>query len=142
MCDFSLQHAKSRSAVQADKLISHNFGRGTNGFKPADEDVVGLENATAVCILPGTELAFEKPIKLRWSYDSDNCIDEKFTTAIFRQVNKDQLTTHHDCLEFPNGEQRLLTYLEAGQLCTVLQLPAAPKTAEEVEEQRRAQYVG
>jgi hypothetical protein len=28
-----LQHAKSRPAVVADKLVSHNFGRGTIGFK-------------------------------------------------------------------------------------------------------------
>jgi hypothetical protein len=66
MCDFSLQHAKSRPAVVADKLVSHNFGRGTIGFKSVD-DPIG--DATAVCILPGTELAFDEPIKLRWSSD-------------------------------------------------------------------------
>ena len=66
MCDFSLQHAKSRPAVVADKLVSHNFGRGTIGFKSV-ADPVG--DATAVCILPGTELGFDKAIKLRWSYN-------------------------------------------------------------------------
>ena len=39
MCDFSLQHAKSRPAVVADKLVSHNFGRGTVGFKQADAPI-------------------------------------------------------------------------------------------------------
>src|SRR5215469_3355011 len=43
----------------ADKLVSHNFGRGTIGFKSVD-DPIG--DAIAVCILPGTELAFDEPI--------------------------------------------------------------------------------
>jgi hypothetical protein len=141
MCDFSLQHAKSRPAVVADKLVSHNFGRGTIGFKPVD-DPIG--DATAVCILPGTELAFEKPIKLRWSYDEGKGIEGRFTTAIFRQKDKDKdkPNVHHDVLEMPDGGQVLLTHLEEGQNATVLQLPAAPKTEKEAEEQKRAEYVG
>jgi hypothetical protein len=42
----------------------------------------------------------------------------------------------------PTGEQILLTYLEKGQHATVLQLPAAPQTEKEAEEQKRAEYVG
>jgi hypothetical protein len=139
MCDFSLQHAKSRPAVVADKLVSHNFGRGTIGFKSGD-DPIG--DATAVCILPGTELAFDKPIKLRWFSDEGKSIDGRFTTAIFRQKDKDKPYVHHDVLEMPDGQQVFLTHLEEGQNATVLQLPAAPKTAEEAEEQKRAEYIG
>ena len=102
MCDFSLQHAKSRPAVVADKLVSHNFGRGTIGFKSVD-DPIG--DATAVCILPGTELAFDKPIKLRWSYYEGKGIECQFTTAIFRQRDKDKPNVHHDVLEMPDGQQ-------------------------------------
>jgi hypothetical protein len=47
-----------------------------------------------------------------------------YKTAIFRQINKDKRNTHHDALEFPNGEIVLLTYLVRGQQATVLQLPA------------------
>lgn len=144
MCDFSLQHAKSRPAVVADKLVSHNFGRGTIGFKPADEtlgDAGGYTN-TAVCILPGTELAFDAPIKLRWSYDENRELDGVFTTAIFRQRDKDKPNVHHDVLEMPNGKQILLTWLDEGQHATVLQLPAAPRNDVEREEQRRAEFVG
>jgi hypothetical protein len=36
----------------------------------------------------------------------------------------------------------LLTCLSEGQQATVLQLPAEPRTAVEVEAQRRAAYVG
>ena len=139
MCDFSLQHAKSRPAVVADKLVSHNFGRGTIGFKSVD-DPIG--DATAICILPGTELAFDKPIKLRWSYYEGKGIERQFTTTIFRQRDKDKPNVHHDLLEMPDGQQVLLTHLEEGQNATVLQLPAAPKTEKEAEEQKRAEYVG
>jgi hypothetical protein len=139
MCDFSLQHAKSRPAVVADKLVSHNFGRGTIGFKSVD-DPIG--DATAVCILPGTELAFEKPITLRWSCDEGKNIEGRFTTAIFRQRDKDKPSVHHDVLEMPDGQQILLTALEEGQYATVLQLPTAPTTEKEAEEQKRAEYAG
>ena len=139
MCDFSLQHAKSRPAVVADKLVSHNFGRGTIGFKSVD-DPVG--DATAVCILPGTELGFDKAIKLRWSYNAGKSFEGQFTTAIFRQRAKDKPNVHHDVLEMPDGQQVLLTHLEEGQNATVLQLPAAPKTEKEADEQKRAEYVG
>jgi hypothetical protein len=139
MCDFSLQHAKSRPAVVADKLVSHNFGRGTIGFKSVD-DPVG--DATAVCILPGTELGFDKAIRLRWSYNEGKSFEGQFTTAIFRQRDKDKPNVHHDVLEIPDGQQVLLTHLEEGQNATVLQLPAAPKTEKEADEQKRAEYVG
>jgi hypothetical protein len=139
MCDFSLQHAKSRPAVVADKLVSHNFGCGTVGFKSVD-DPIG--DATAVCILPGTELAFDSPIKLRWPSDESRSIQGRFTTAIFRQRDKDKPNVHHDVLEMPDGQQILLTLLEEGQNATVLQLPAAPKTEQEAEEQKRAEYIG
>ena len=54
-----------------------------------------------------------------------------YRTAIFRQINKDKRATHHDALEFPNGEIVLLTTLVEGQQATVLQLPAAPEKAQE-----------
>ena len=55
-----------------------------------------------------------------------------YKTAIFRQVNKDKAYTHHDALEFPNGEIVLLTTSAAGQQATVvLQLPAEPQKPQE-----------
>jgi len=50
MCDYSLEHVKSRPAEVGDKLTTSNFGRGTHGFA-ASEDA-----SVAVCVLPGTEL--------------------------------------------------------------------------------------
>jgi hypothetical protein len=63
-------------------------------------------------------------------------------TAIFRQINKEKVATHHDALEFPDGQVVLLTSLCEGQQATVLQLPAEPKTGVEFEAQRRAAYAG
>jgi hypothetical protein len=64
------------------------------------------------------------------------------TTAIFRQINKDEPRTHHDALEFPDGQIVLLTDVFEGQEATVLQLPAQPATAAEAEAQRRVAHVG
>ena len=56
MCDYSLNNVKSRSAKVGDKLTTRNFGTGTRGFA-APEDAT-----TAVCVLPGTELAFSQEV--------------------------------------------------------------------------------
>jgi hypothetical protein len=66
----------------------------------------------------------------------------KHTTAIFRQVNKDNTRTHHDALEFPDGLMVLLTDVFEGQQATVLQLPAQPVTAAEIKPQERVRHVG
>jgi hypothetical protein len=66
----------------------------------------------------------------------------RYTTAIFRQINKQSPDTHHDAVEFPDGHTVLLTSLREGQLATVLQLPAQPAISAEAEEQTRAAYVG
>jgi hypothetical protein len=64
------------------------------------------------------------------------------TTAIFRQINKQRVAAHHDALEFADGQIVLLTLLAGGQQATVLQLPAEPKCAGDLEKQKRATYVG
>src|SRR5271167_117461 len=137
MCDFSLQSVRSRPAKVADKLVTRDFGTGTRGFAAADD--LGV----AVCVLPGTELAFAGEVAclpvslLGWKTKTIN-----HQTAIFRQVNKDRSAAHHDALEFPDGRTVLLTLLCEGQQATVLQLPAQPKTTEEAAHQRRVDYVG
>ncbi len=129
MCDYSLQHVRSRPAKVADKLVTRNFGTGTRGFcSPGDPN-------TAVCVLPGTELAFEQPIEANVSAGSHR-------TAVFRQVNKTVPHTHHDALELPSGQMLLLTGLSEGQVATVLQLPAEPRTVEEAEQQSRVFVAG
>jgi hypothetical protein len=137
MCDYSLHHVKSRSAKVGDKLTTRNFNTGTGGFAAPEDATI------AVCILPGTELAFSKEVRhaspnfFRWRAQTIN-----FKTAIFRQINKDVPRAHHDALEFPDGTCVLLTSLVEGQEATVLQLPAQPRTPAEEAAQRRIVYVG
>lgn len=138
MCDFSLQRVKSRAAKIADKLVSCNFGTGTLGFAEH-----GGPKDVAVCILPGTELAFDGDnVRLIPSIFSSKIGPIRHRTAIFRQVNKDKPSCHHDALEFPDGRIVLLTMLYRGQIATVLQLPASPKNQAEAEEQKRVEYAG
>ena len=137
MCDYSLHSVKSRPAKVGDKLTTRNFNTGTRGFA-APEDA-----KTAVCVLPGTELAFAKSVKcslrglFAWKV---TMVDH--TTAIFRQINKNNPHIHHDALEFPDGQIVLLTDVFEGQEATVLQLPAQPATASEAKVEERAAYVG
>jgi hypothetical protein len=137
MCDFSFKSVRSPPAKVGDKLVTRDFGTGTRGF--ADVDDLGM----AVCLLPGTELAFAGEVAcspaglLGWKTKTIN-----HQTAIFRQVNKEKLAAHHDALEFPDGRTVLLTLLDEGQAASVLQLPAQPKTEAEAREQERVGFVG
>jgi hypothetical protein len=136
MCDYSITNVKSRPAAVGDKLRTTNFGTGTRGFA-APEDAT-----SAVCVLPGTELAFATPISvfLNGYYIEAKQLEHK--TAIFRQINREQAHMHHDAVEFPDGQLVLLTHLKGGQDATVLQLPATPKSEVEAREQGRVAYAG
>jgi hypothetical protein len=136
MCDFSLHHVKSRPAKVGDKLTTRNFNTGTCGFA-APED-----STTAVCILPGTELAFSAEVIYASRLFGWKTRTISSRTAIFRQINKHAPLVHHDALEFPDGTFVLLTYLHEGQQATVLQLPAQPRTPAEAKAQTRVLYVG
>jgi len=113
MCDYSLQNVRTRPAQVGDRLTTRLFNITTRGFS-ASEDA-----SVAVCVLPGTELSFAHEVQRAWPHP---VIHHK--TAIFRQINLDRRRTHHDALEFPDGQIALLTNLQEGQLAMVLQIPA------------------
>ena len=127
MCDYSLQSVATRPAKVGDKLKTVQFRNSfTRGFAAIEEPNV------AVCLLPGTELAFENEIEyegglhlLVMNWGGSGKIKEK--VARFRQVNIDKPHVHHDALEFPNDKIVLLTRLLEGQKATVLQLPMRPR---------------
>lgn len=110
MCEYSLHSVASRPAKAGDELLTTKFSHSeTRGFSAIGEPNV------AVCLLPGTEVAFEEEAqcshpfarlmpKLRFGK-----LGEKL--ARFRQVNIDDPNTHHDALEFANGKIVLLTRL-------------------------------
>ena len=129
MCDYSLEHVASRPAKVGDKLVSTSFGNSaTRGFAAVGEP------DTAVCLLPGTEIAFEKEVECDDSYGLfTRRMRQK--VARFRQIDMDKLHMHHDALEFPDGRYVMVTRLSRGQHATVLQLPARPQ-AEKTPAQR------
>jgi hypothetical protein len=127
MCDYSLEHLASRPAKVGDKLVTTHFKHTpTGGFCAVGEPNI------AVCLRPGTEMAFEREIEnLSGFWMRPKKLGSK--VARFRQVNQGCQTMHHDALELPNGQIVLLTHLREGQFATVIQLPAEqPETAERI----------
>jgi hypothetical protein len=109
-----------RPAEASEVLVSSKFpGTHTRGF------VSPAEPTVAVCLRPGTELAFERNAVMqgalfRWKIGA--------TLARFRQTDLDKPAQHHDALEFSNGKIVKLTDLVPGQRVRVLQLPAERAT--------------
>jgi hypothetical protein len=130
MCDYSLENVLSRPATVADRLVTTTFSNTiTRGFAAADDI------NTAVCLMPGTELAFEQPVEY------DHPVTHRRTlagaaTARFRDITPLDPHAHHDALEFPDGLLVPLTRLVPGQRASVLQLPA--RAVEVVEQAEQA----
>jgi len=142
MCDYSLHGVNSRPAKVSDRLVTTQFRNTiTAGFSE-----IGKSNV-AVCLLPGTEISFEREVEraptafqLLLFRKSGRKIPQKL--ARFRQVNMDNPCTHHDALEFPDGQIVLLTHLRPGQCATVLQLPVQQKVAVDAQPRARVANPG
>ena len=82
----------------------------------------------AVCLLPGTELAFEQDVKYDrgWIWTRTT----SFRVAKFGVVEPNVPRRHHDAVEFPDGSNVLVTLLVEGQRATVLQLPVVHQISE------------
>jgi hypothetical protein len=130
MCDYSLHLVASRPAKVGDKLVTTKFNNSlTRGFAAVGEPHV------AVCLLPGTEVAFQREVECEHIFKvfrSQKLIVDK--VARFRQITEEP-NAHHDALEFPDGQVVLLTRLCEGQRAALLQLPAQPKTPAETDAQ-------
>jgi hypothetical protein len=121
MCDYSLHHVASRPARVGDTLTSTRFiNSGTRAFAAAGEPNV------AVCLSPGTELAFDANIECEAFYGF-GFRRLRHKLARFRQVDLHQPDVHHDALELPDGQIIKLTTLREGQHATVLQMPVDPR---------------
>lgn len=136
MCDYSLHGVETRPAKVGDNLVSTRFAAAlTRGFADVGEPQV------AVCLRPGTELAFEQDVEI--DYGLGRLLPwlgfgrTRQRVARFRQINTDRPDTHHDALELPNGKVVLLTMLSEGQRATVLQLPANAQGEHETPEELR-----
>jgi hypothetical protein len=123
MCDYSLESITTRAANVGDQLVSTRFGESiTRGFAAPGEPHV------AVCLRPGTEVAFDREVEIEnilgRGRESMNA-----RVARFRQIDRETPHVHHDALEFPDGRIVLLTRLVEGQRATVLQLPVTAQVA-------------
>jgi hypothetical protein len=118
MCDYSLHAIASRPARVGEALVSTHFrGSATLGFaSPAEKSV-------AVCLLPGTELAFETNVRYRAGWFKSRTVN--FNVAKFCKIAPEVLCQHHDALAFPDGSMVLVNSLVQGQRVRVLQLPVA-----------------
>jgi hypothetical protein len=139
MCDYSLGLVASRPAKVGDKLVTTKFENSmTRGFAAIGEPNV------AVCLLSGTEVAFEMEVKYERFFalfPSMRFGKLGKKVAQFRQINVGRPNVHHDALEFPDGEIVLLTRLCEGQHATVLQLPASARPVNATEKQKRDSFV-
>ncbi|SHH29364.1 hypothetical protein [Bradyrhizobium erythrophlei] len=123
MCDYSLHAVATRPAKIGETLITTTFrGTSTRGFASENEPAV------AVCMLPGTELAFTENVKYdnRWIWTRST----NFRVGKFGAVEPDVPHRHHDAIEFPDGSYVLVTQLCGGQRATVLQLPVVHQVTE------------
>jgi hypothetical protein len=124
MCDYSLHATATRPAKVGETLVTTTFrGTSTRGF--ASEK----DRSVAVCLLPGTELAFANDVRYdnRWIWT--RTINSR--VGKFNKIDPHVSDRHHDAIEFPDGNYVLVTQLVEGQRATVLQLPvhAAPAPA-------------
>jgi hypothetical protein len=125
MCDYSLHAVATRPAQVGETLVSTTFrGTSTRGFASESEPAV------AVCLLPGTELAFAENVKYdsRWLWP--RTIDCR--VGKFGAIDPHVPHRHHDAIEFPDGRRVLVTQLSEGQRATVLQLPVVHPIGEQV----------
>lgn len=122
MCDYSLHAVTSRPAEVGETVVTTTFrGTSTRGF--ASE----RDRSVAVCMLPGTELAFAEDVK----YDNRWIWTKTINSRVGKFGKIDPLVPdrHHDAVEFPDGSYVLVTQLCEGQRATVLQLPVTSQRA-------------
>jgi hypothetical protein len=124
MCDYSMHAVATRPAKVGETLITTTFpGTSTRGFASESEPNV------AVCMLPGTELAFAQNVRYdnRWIWTRE----VNFRVGKFGEIDRHVRDRHHDSIEFPDGSHVLVTLLCEGQRATVLQLPVVAQQASE-----------
>jgi hypothetical protein len=144
MCDYSLHHVASRPAKVSDKLVTMELtGSSARGFAAVGELGAKLvihdrPPNVAVCLLPGTELAFNDEVRYERAFPLLGKGRIKHKVARFREIEMNDPHVHFDALEFPNGQVLKLARLVAGQSATVLQLPVATQRHPHVETRLRS----
>ena len=116
MCDYSLHAVASRPAKVDETLVTTGFyGSTTRGFAAKDQPGV------AVCLLPGSELAFDKEVRYIRARLYTSCASS--CVARFCKIERRVPDQHRDALSFPDGSAVLVNELSEGQYARVIQLP-------------------
>src|SRR5260370_12013164 len=100
MWDYSLHHIETRPAQIEDKLVATKFPNSiTRGFAAAGEPHV------AVCLLPGTEIAFDQNVECEPSFGIGILPNKKIgqRLARFPPIHIDNALTPPDPPGFPDG---------------------------------------
>jgi hypothetical protein len=123
MCDYSLHAVASRPAKAGETLVTTGFyGSTTRGFAAKDQPGV------AVCLLPGTELAFDQEVRYirarLYTRCASSCVRcASSCVARFCKIEPRAPDQHRDALSFPDGSAVLVNELLEGQYARVIQLP-------------------
>ena len=116
MCDYSLHAVASRAAKLDETLVTTSFcGTSTRGFAAKDQPGI------AVCLLPGTELAFDHEVR----YSRGRLYTRCASSCVARLCKAEPRAPeqHRDALSFPDGSVVLVNELSEGQYARVIQLP-------------------
>jgi hypothetical protein len=98
------------------------YGTSTRGFAAKDEPGI------AVCLLPGTELAFDHEVSYSrarlYTRCASWCVGRAGScVAHFCKIEPCAPDQHRDALSFPDGSTVLVNELSKGQYARVIQLP-------------------
>jgi hypothetical protein len=116
MCDYSLHAVASRPAKAGETLVTQRFyGTATRGFAAKDQPGI------AVCLLPGTELAFDQEVRYSSGWLYTRCASSR--VARFCKIEPRAPEQHRDALSLPGGSTVLVNDLSEGQYAQVIQLP-------------------
>src|SRR5262249_27252810 len=122
MCDYSLHAVASRPAKVGDQLITSNFkDTFTHGFSAVGEPEV------AVCLLPGTELAFEAEARSDWLqalFFNRGRWTVGHNVGVFRQIDMDNC---HRVPRRPNRTAHALAHRTARHGDSVAGSPAGER---------------
>lgn len=118
MCDYSIAAKNKISATKGQKLETSKFNlHSSTGFA-----LQGGDGETAVCLLPGTELAFTRDIIGDANHGR---------VARFRRLYPEKTHAYHDHLEFANGKVIPIGILPVGLEAEVVQLPLSEALSDE-----------
>ena len=102
MCDYSLHHVASRRAKVGDKLVTTELAKSsTRGFAAVGEHGAKLvihdgPPKVAVCLLPGTELAFHDNVRYDRAFSLFGKARVNHKVARFRQIDTNDPHVQHD----------------------------------------------